>query len=98
MGVNPRFTKYAAGFGFAWPTIYDTVSTLRLGYENTSYKDKFVPRTDKKGTIDFVFNKSLSPQSSFAISMGGDSNSSNVDLYKYNDVNVGVQYLTGFGF
>ena len=97
-GINPRFTKYSAGLGYGFPSFMGTVSFVKLGFENLSYKDKAIPRTDSKSTFDYVLSKSLSAQSSLGVSFGADSNTSNVELYKYNDFNVGFQYLTGFGF
>ena len=97
-GINSRYKKYVAGVAYVSPAFWDTTASTRLGLEYLNYADKATPRTDNKGSFDYVVTKNFSAQSALSFSLGFDSGSSNVDLYKYTDFNFGVQYVTVFGF
>lgn len=97
-GINSRFSRYSAGLGYNYPSFWETNSNVKVGYAYLNYPDRTTPRNDTKGSLDYTVAKLLSPQTSFAVAMGVDVNSSNTDLYKYTGFNIGFQYITSFGF
>lgn len=97
-GVNTKYQKYSTAVGYIYPSFSDTYSSLRLGYNYLNYSEKPSPRTDNQ--VNFLYNitKDFSAGASAGISMGYVNNGSNVELNKYSDLTVGVQYIKSFGF
>jgi|GEM_PF-5097742 len=96
-GVNARNKKYFTAIGYIYPSFLNTVSALRLGYHYLNYSEKLAPRTDNQINFSYSISKSLHENSALSFSLGAVSNSSNVDLNKYSDVNLGLQYTFNIG-
>lgn len=97
-GINTRFNKYLFDLGYMFPSFSETISSFRLGAIYLNYAEKANPRTDSQININCNITKSYLSGTSIGFSLGGVSNSSNVDLNKYSEVVAGFQYLKTFGF
>lgn len=97
-GINNRYQKLIASLGYQFPSFAETNSTVQLTYENLSYPDKTVPRKDNKVELEYTVSQALTPSSTLNYSLGGTVNSSDVDIYKYDDYYLGLQYVLILGF
>jgi hypothetical protein len=97
-GENARYQKYSTGGGYVFESFAATLSSLRLGYQYLKYPDRSSPRTDNQLTLTYTLDKALSKNSNLGVSVAAVNNSSNTDLYKYNDVTAGLQYTKSIGF
>lgn len=98
-GTNARYKKYSTDVGYAFGSFMQTESSIKLSYYYLNYPDKATSaRTDNQVGATYTMNKVFAGGSALGFMLGAVSNSSNVDLYKYNDVLAGVQYSKSFGF
>lgn len=97
-GINTRYKKYKVGLGYVWPSWGETVSNVGLDYSHLSYSDRTVKRSDNQYSLAYAVSKSFASASSLGLLLEAVQNSSNSDLNKYNDYNIGLQYSKSFGF
>jgi hypothetical protein len=97
-GINNRYQKLRATLGYQFPSFAETNSSIELEYENLSYPDKTVPRKDNKVGLQYTVSQTLNPSSTLNYSLGGTVNSSDSDVYKYDDYFLGLQYVLVVGF
>ncbi len=97
-GINARSNKYSMAVGYMYPSFSNTLSSIRLGYHYLAYPDKVVPRMDNQLNFAYSVSKELLTGSSLNFSVRIVGNSSNIELSKYADATVGVQYTKSLGF
>lgn len=97
-GINYRYQKLRLAIGYQFPSFAETNSFVELDYENLSYPDKIVPRKDNKVDIKYTVSQSLTPSSTVNYSLGGAVNTSDSEVYKYDDYYLGLQYVFVVGF
>jgi len=97
-GINTRYKKYLTAVGYMYPSLQDTTSSVRLGYQYLNYSEKISPRIDNQINFSYGISKNLQNNSTLFFSLGAVSNSSNVELNKYSDLNIGIQYTKSIGF
>ena len=97
-GINSRYKKYTGAIGYSYPSFKETQSSVRLSYHYLNYPDKASPRTDNQGSLSYNISKEINSQSAINFSLAAISNSSNLELNKFSDMVVGLQYSYSFGF
>jgi len=97
-GINSRYQKLRATLGYQFPSFAETNSSVELEYENLSYPDKTVPRKDNRVELEYTVSQMLNPSSTVNYTLGGAVNSSDSDVYKYDDYFLGIQYVLVVGF
>lgn len=99
IGVNTRYQKGRLSIGYQFSGPWENITSgADLAYEYLNYPDKATPRKDNKGIIEYSIVQMLNPSSSLSYRLGTESNSSDVDLYKYDDIYAGLQYTLAVGF
>lgn len=97
-GINTRYKKYRAGFGYLWPSWGNTVSNVGFDYFHLSYGERAIKRGDHQYALAYALSKNFSQSSSLSFVMEATQNTSNSDLNKYSDYSAGLQYSQSFGF
>jgi tetratricopeptide (TPR) repeat protein len=97
-GVNVRYQKAVATLGYQMPTFWDTESSFDLKYEYLTYPDKATPRKDSKGVFTYTLMQPLNSTASLGYNLGAEVNSSDTELYKYDDYYAGIQFTLSTGF
>lgn len=97
-GINGRFQKFSTGVGYMYPSLRETISSIRLGASLLNYPDKAEPRNDTQAVVSYNITKAFQSGSTLGFSASAVSNSSNIALNKYTDFVAGVQFTKSFGF
>lgn len=97
-GINSRYQRGRLSVGYQFPSFAETNSSVDLAYEYLSYPDKTITRKDNKGELDYTISQTLTPSSTLNYSLGATVNTSDNEVYKYDDYYLGIQYVFVIGF